>query len=336
MSKNIKQILQTLLFLGLGIFLVWFQINKLSDEGRQHVGDALREANYFWMVLSMVTAFISHYLRAIRWKLLINTIGYQVATKNSFYAVMIGYLVNGLVPRLGEVVRCGALGKKENIPVEKLIGTVVTARIVDLIFMLTIVGATILVQFNLISDFLNERIFSYVRASWEANAQTYMLLLAGGFILFILALFLLNRFIQTANSRFSTKINTIKNGLFEGMRSIFALKEKGRFLIYSTLMWVCYFFMSYFVFFSFDETSKLGFSEGLSVLTTGSLGIVAPVPGGLGSFHYLVSGNLQLYGISEPVGLSYSWLVWVAQFSVIIVVGLLSLFLISRNRKTIV
>lgn len=333
MKKRQKQVVQTILFFSIGIALVYFQIDQLTPNQKQSVIQSIKQANAFWITAAMIIALLSHATRALRWKMLINTTKDKVSFINSFYAVMIGYLANGFLPRFGEVIRCGVLGRKENVQFEKLIGTVLAERLFDLIVMLLIVFLTILVQYQFLYQFLNEELFQPSAKYIHQHQLKFLLFFGSIAVVGLLVYFFMGQILRSISGTIASKWQSVKQSFSEGFSTILQLKNKALFLGYTLLMWVCYFFMSYFVFFSLKETKFLGIDAGLSVLTSGSLALVIPTPGGLGSYHQFVSKTLQLYDVSQSTGISLSWLIWSANFGIILLFGLLSLLLISNLFK---
>lgn len=337
MNKRTKQFLQTLLFFGIGIVLVYFQIKGLSQEEKTAVISSIKQANFLWIFLAAVIGVFSHFIRGVRWKMIIDSTGDTVTKSNAFYAVMIGYLANGFLPRFGEVIRCGVLGKKENIKVEKLIGTVVVERLFDLIVLILVVGTTLFVQYQLLFDFINEKLFRPFSEKFSTGLNDLLLKLS----IFAMAALILSAILYFVSKKIGiwqkvkTKWDSVRHSFTEGFSAILKVKNKGLFVFYSLFIWVCYFLMAYFIFFALDDTKHLGFEAGLSVLTSGSLALLIPTPGGLGSYHQFVSNTLQLYNIPSTAGISLSWLIWSTNFAVILVFGLLSLLLISIKKNKI-
>src|SRR5262245_11479680 len=140
MKKRLFTILQYIFFFALGIFLAWWSIRDLSKNDKSEIKDALNHARYLLIVPVLLVLLLSHYLRGVRWGLLIEPIAHKPANTNSFLSVMIGYLTNLAFPRLGEVVRCTVLARYEKIPVDKLLGTVILERIIDAISLLVVFG----------------------------------------------------------------------------------------------------------------------------------------------------------------------------------------------------
>ena len=332
-TKRQKQILQTLIFFLVGIGLVYFQIKGLSASEKEQIVSSVKQANIFLILGAMVVSVLSHFIRAVRWKQLIKSATENVSTTNSFYAVMIGYLANGFLPRFGEVIRCGVLGRKENIKIEKLIGTVVVERLFDLIIMLIVVALTILVQYEFLFQFLNKNLFQPAIHTFQNNSGKIILILVALVVGSVVAYFALNQFLSKVSSKLADKWESIKHNFTDGFTAILKLDNKPLFVLYSLLMWCCYFLMSFLVIKSLPQSVHLDFQAGLSVLTSGSLALIIPTPGGLGSYHQFVSKTLQLYDLSQATGVALSWLIWSTNFAIILVFGLLSLLLISTSRN---
>src|SRR5215212_10019215 len=154
MKKPILTILQYLFFLGLGIFFVWLSVKDINHEQWLQIKDAIRRAKHWLIVPAFLLLFVAHYSRALRWKILMEPLGYKPSTFNTFAAVMIGYLVNTGVPRLGEVVKCTLLSRYEKLRADKLVGTIVMERAVDVVCLLVVFIAAIIFQGHIIGDFV--------------------------------------------------------------------------------------------------------------------------------------------------------------------------------------
>lgn len=336
MKLNLKKILQTLLFFGIGLFIVYYQINQLSVEEKSSALKAIKGANYYWIFIAFSCAIFSHILRGFRWAMLINTANENVKPRNAFYAVVIGYLVNGFIPRFGEIVRCGVLGKKENVKFEKLVGTVVAERLFDLIMLISVIGITLIIQYDFLYSLINESLLQPFLERLSDSSNNLMIIAAlftGTIIFFFFGFrYLIKK--STIGSRLKERWINFKEMFTEGFNTILKLKNKWwLFITQSIAMWFLYFLMSFLVFKSLDGSKHLGIDAGLSALTSGSLGLLIPTPGGLGSFHEFVSRTLQLYDISEVLGVSLSWLIWSTSFSSILVMGLIAIVLIGINNK---
>jgi len=148
MQKNISSIFKYIFFLGLGFFLVWWQFDKMTALQKSQFGESLHYANYWLLIPIIVLALLSHLSRAVRWKLLMEPMGYKPSIANTFYSLMSGYLLNTFLPRAGEVLRCSLLSRYEKIPMNKLIGTVLVERTFDLSCYVIFIVITILMLIN--------------------------------------------------------------------------------------------------------------------------------------------------------------------------------------------
>jgi uncharacterized protein (TIRG00374 family) len=324
LTKNTKTAIQTVVFLGLGGLLFYLAV---GSQDLPEVWEEIKGADTKWIILSMVCGILSHLARALRWNLLLEPMGYKATTAGSFHAVILGYLVNMGLPRVGEITRPAVLSKLEGIPFNKLVGTVVVERVVDLLFTLLIAVAIFFLQFDLISEFVS----SLFQDTDVGSFQMYGLIIA-----VILAIGIL---IYRKREWFYTlpiigKFKSFIEGLLDGVKTIFHLKRKGLFIFYSLFIWVMYFFMPFFIFYAFSGTAHLGFGAGLTVLLFGTAAMIVPIPGGVGTFEFLVPAALAIYGIAPILGNSYALVTHAIQFIVIIGVGIVSLiYFILKSRK---
>ncbi|NUM32138.1 MAG: flippase-like domain-containing protein [Bacteroidetes bacterium] len=286
----------------------------------------IENANFFWVIIAMVCGLISHLARAVRWKLLLKPLGYNAAISNSFYAVIIGYFSNYLVPRLGEITRCATLSKTDNIPIEKLLGTVFVERIVDLIITAIITFLIVFLQFNLIKDFYNSSIQPLLNTSQTNGINVKIILLVSVVIITLIA-YLFREKIKKL--KVFKKIKSFAVGFSEGIKSILKLQNSLLFIAYSLLIWLMYFATAYFTFFTFQPTSNLSINAGMMVLFLGTVSIILPIPGGIGVFHKLVGSGLVLYGVSESDGITYATISHAVQMIMIFFAGLISMLLIG-------
>lgn len=324
MTKNTKTAIQTVVFLGLGGLLFYLAI---GSQDLPEVWEEIKGADTKWIILSMVCGILSHLARALRWNLLLEPMGYKATTAGSFHAVILGYLVNMGLPRVGEITRPAVLSKLEGIPFNKLVGTVVVERVVDLLFTLLIAVAIFFLQFDLISEFVS----SLFQDTDVGSFQLYGLLIAAVSAIGVL--------IYRKREWFYTlpiisKLKSFIEGLLDGVKTIFHLRRKGLFIFYSLFIWLMYFFMPFFILYAFAGTSHLGFGAGLTVLLFGTAAMIVPIPGGVGTFEFLVPAALAIYGIAPILGNSYALVTHAIQFIVIIGVGIVSIiYFILKSRK---
>ncbi|MCX6277773.1 MAG: lysylphosphatidylglycerol synthase transmembrane domain-containing protein [Bacteroidetes bacterium] len=325
-------LIKFILFLGLGILIIWLSLRGLSSEERNQIIHSFRIANYNWVILTIIMGISSHLLRALRWKLLLEPMNYHPSLKNTFFAVMVGYFANMAFPRLGEVTRCGILTRYENIPFNKSFGTVITERTIDMIMFVALFFLMIFSQVGTIGNYMNIYIYPKMAEKLQ-NPLFSKVFIGSGIALFILFISLIYIFRQKiAASRLAQKILTLIHGFWEGLKSLSLIRQPGLFVFYSLAIWTLYFFMIYVCFFCFPDTSSLSPGAGLSSLVLGSVGIMV-TPGGIGLYPAIIQETLSLYGIVRTTGLALGWISWAAQTGMILLVGGLSLILLSFNKR---
>jgi uncharacterized protein (TIRG00374 family) len=331
MTKKIFGVLQYIFFLGLGIFLLWLTLRK--SDWNSIVSD-LSGASYIYLLPATVMLVVSHFIRALRWKILMEPLGYKPTTTNTFLAVFVGYWANLAVPRLGEVLKCTILGRYEKVPADKLIGTIVAERAIDVCSLAVIMLITVFSQYGLIGNFSKE-LFTKFFTSRTGNFSAYK---AGIFLLILISFFLLFYWVFRRLSHLAIVIKTknIFKGIWQGLTSIRFIKQKGLFFFYSVLIWALYLYSTYMGFFAMQGMSQYGIRGALSALTFGSFGMIIPSPGGIGSYQYAVQQVMILYGVTPEKGLSLGMLIWFAQTGIVIIFGTIAFLILPViNKKKI-
>ncbi|MCF6332936.1 MAG: flippase-like domain-containing protein [Draconibacterium sp.] len=327
MKKIVLKILKFLAFFSLGAFIFWFIYKDLDIDRIKSV--LKNEVKYFWVVVSLVIGLLSHISRTLRWGLMIEPIGHKPRFINTFLAVMIGYLMNMAFPRMGEISRCGVLSKHEKISFTKLIGTVVAERLVDMISLLILLGVVVFSQFGKMLNFIKQNP-EFKEKIYAVFTSPYLIVAV---IVFII-LFLVFRKAFKHTVIFRKIIDILKN-FKEGFISIQSIKKKGWFYFHSIFIWTMYFLMLYSIFFAFDFTRNLGPIAGLTVFVLASFGMVAPVQGGFGAYHFMASEALALYGVAKINGGIFALVAHESMTAMIIVIGIISLlvlpFINQRN-----
>jgi uncharacterized protein (TIRG00374 family) len=315
-SGIIKTLKFTTFFL-LGILIFWM---VYKDQDFDHIKSILsNNVNYFWIVVSLILGLISHVSRTIRWNLMIEPLGRKPKILNTFLAVMVGYLMNLALPRMGEISRCGVLARYEKISFTKLIGTVVVERLVDVLMLLILLLVVILTQFGQVLEFMSNN----PEVNDKLHRVMYSPVLIGGVLIAGFIIWISRRKIK--QSSLMQKIKGIIGQFTEGVKSIRNIDKKGAFIFHSVFIWVLYFLMLYCVFFAFGFTSHLTLLAGLTVFVFGSFGMVAPVQGGIGAWHFMVIEALALYGVTRADGKVFALLAHGSTTVMLIVLGLLGL-----------
>lgn len=293
------------------------------------------KANLFWVLFSAFISVIALISRAYRWKLLIESAGYQPPLNKTLYALMIGYFANLAFPRLGEVTRCGSLSKAAAIPFTSLLGTVIVERVVDVISLVVCILLAAAIEYKRLANFLNDNILQPIieKLTQLLNSPFYItigIILAAAFIYFILYYSK-----KTREKRKESKLFQFVKGLVHGLRSIATLKRPWLFVFHSVFIWALYYLGVYVSLFALDSTADLGFGAALLLLVAGGIAMSAPVQGGIGAYHLLVSQGLMLYGLSQQDGLTFATLLHSLQLLLVIVFGVASLLLLFGGRKNI-
>jgi len=335
-GKNVVSVLQYLFFLGIGFLFLWLGFRNLDLS---EIWTDILKADYGWLLFGLFFAVLSHIARALRWNLLINSLGYKTRLSSTFFSVMIGYMANTAVPRMGEFARCGVLSRKEKIPFNTLFGTVISERVFDLIILILIIFLVIIFQFDLLGNF----VFTAVKPAIDSVFSNIVSLsvFAGAILIFIsLSAYLMWRFKEKIKTlQFYDKVREFIHGLWNGIITIVKMRQKWLFVFYTVVIWLFYIVMVYLPFRMLHETSGLSFIDGATVMALGSLGIVAPVPGGIGAYHYITKVILtELFAVEANAAMSYATISHAGQTILNVGLGAISYLLIgfySRKQKAL-
>jgi len=328
LKDKILSTLKYLVLISVGIILILLAFKGINLED---IFNALQKANWIWLVPTFLFLALSHYIRGLRWNMLIESLGYKTSAFDSFYAVCIGYLVNIAVPRLGEITRCTILSKTQKSPVESLLGTVFLERIIDMLTVLLLLFSLLAFKLDLLGNYfyhLTKPLMDLIIQNWQVCLFGFLLLALGMFI--FIKTWLKNLLAVKALA----KVLGFLRGMGEGMLSIKKLRNPLGFVFYSLLIWALYLFTTIFVFKCLESTRDLGLGEGLAVLIAGGFGMAAPTPGGIGSYHLLVSEVLTLFQISKAEGLAAATLSHGSQTVFLIVLGAFSFLMIFVRKPS--
>ena len=334
MKKKIFKILRFLLFLALALALLYLAFRGV-DAGE--LRNSFVNARYGYVFLYLLIGLISILSRSWRWVIMIEPLNYKVSFWNSFYAVNTGYLANFAFPRLGEIIRCGSLSKAEKIPVDKLFGTVILERVIDMAILTVLLFILVIGRFDYFGNFIKNNIYDpLIERLIESVGGTWILLLIIGSIpVLIIAGYFLFR-ARLSQIGIIQKIKSFIKGILDGLKTIYKLKKRGAFIFHSLLIWICYWLMTYAALFVLPETSQLKLIDALFLLVVGTFGWVVPVQGGIGAYHYMVVLGFTLYKIPREPALTYATLCHGSQMVMLIVLGAISfmmLFAVRRRRS---
>lgn len=290
--------------------------------------DDLKHAHYGYVFASIAMGYAAIISRGLRWKLLLEPLGYRPKTWNSIHAVSALYFVNLALPRAGELARCTSLNQVEDIPVNKLFGTVLLERTIDMVFLMIIVAGAVVVNLGNL-----EQLFALTNSGTSEGGNTILYAGLGILAALVILFFLFRQRIQA--SPLFAKVRDFYSGLKEGFKAIFKMKGRAQaaFWFHSLFIWACYFFMVYIVFFAMAETAHLTIADGLFIMVAASLGIVIPVPGGIGAYHYLVSNAMVVLGFSHEIGLGFATIVHSAQTLMLFGTGAIAMFVLYLERR---
>lgn len=331
MKKSFITIIQYLFFISLGVFFVWLSVKDIEQEQWLQIKDSIRRARHWVVIPVIIMLLLSHYSRALRWKILMEPLGYSPSTFNTFATVMIGYLVNAGVPRLGEVVKCTLLSRYEKLRADKLVGTIVMERAVDVVCLLIVFIAAIIFQGHVIGDFVFNAFGKFFTdKTGHTSIMKLVIGLSGIIIFFLILYFILKRF---GHIDAVSKIKNIIRGILHGLSSIRFIKHKGLFLFHTVLIWVLYLASTTAGIYALQETAHLGIGGGLTTLVMGSVGMIIS-PGGIGAYALVVAKLMKLYGLDEDtIGAALGWLLWSVQTLIILAAGLIFFTLFSYYNK---
>ena len=333
MKHKIFTVLRILLFLGIGCFFIWLFLRNLTPDQKSEILHSIKIANYWWIILAIILGVISHFSRTLRWKMLLEPIGYKPKTYNVFFAVFIGYLANLALPRLGEVSRCGVLTRYEKIPFTKSFGTVITERAIDMSVFALMFFLNIFAQRAILYGYIEKHIYEPLAAKLSPGINFEGSITRISIISLVIILILLILFRRTILlSKPFQKISSMIKGFWLGIISVTKLKNPWLFVFHSLFIWFMYLLMSWVVFLSLPGTRDLGLDAGLSVLLFATIGIIL-VPGGIGIYPTIVVGILLVYNIQETTGYAIGWLIWSAQTIMMLIAGTISLILLPVFNK---
>ena len=325
-KKIIKKVLQVIFPLLLGAFiLIWVY----RDFNFQRVGEVLLGGmDYGWIALSLVFGVFANLFRGWRWKLALEPLNEYPKTVNCVYAIFISYASNLVIPRVGEVTRCGVLSKYDGVSFSKSLGTVVSERMIDTLCVGLITGIVLLLQMPVFATFFAETGTNVERYAEVLTSGHFYLIILCVLAILVLAFFLIR------NIALFAKLKGILQNVWQGIVALKDIKQIPLYIIYTLGIWVCYFLEFYLAFFAFDFSAGLGISAGLVMFVVGTLAVIVPTPNGAGPWHFAVMTMMMLYGVGKEDAGIFALLVHGIQTFLLILLGIYGLLALPFTNKT--
>ncbi|RXG33174.1 lysylphosphatidylglycerol synthase transmembrane domain-containing protein [Leeuwenhoekiella marinoflava] len=319
-KKTLIKLLKVIIPLGIGIILIYYSLSSATEEERAILWENIKQANPFYIVVSLLFGILSHLSRAWRWQYLLEPMGYHPKLANRFMAVMAAYLANLGIPRSGELLRGALLTIYEEVPFEKAFGTIISERIADFFMLLLVVAIAILLQTDTLLEYLNDQNIN------PLYTVAFLAIAVGG-------IWIGFRIVKNAKNGFLHKIQQFMTGLVEGMRSILNMKHKLAFIAHTLFIWVMYVLMFWVIKFTIPEIAEASIGVILAAFVIGSFSI-SVTNGGIGVYPIAIGALFIFFGYSKQGGEAFGWIVWGSQTLLVLVLGALSfLFLPLYNQK---
>lgn len=325
-TETLKSSLKTLLSLLLGLFIIWAMYR---DTNIGELWEIIRSANFGIIAFSLIFGLLGNLLRGLRWELFVNSLGYHPPRASLVYATLGNYAVNFVLPRAGDVWRCGVVSKYDRIPFSRTLETFLVDKVVDIIAGVTVIMLSMLFSIDFfVSYFRDNPQFGKALSHMFSSVWIYLILVA-----MVLAVIVMRTFFR--RTWLMIKIKRFVNTLRYDLRLISGMKEKKRIIIYTILLWFSFYLYFYICFFAFDFTRGLGPMAGLIVFAMTNIGISVPVQGGIGPWHFMVISSLLILGVAEKEALAFAGAVFTIQSVWQILYGLVGVFAMSHVKRKI-
>ena len=309
--------------LGLGILWWMYRGTYWSDFGHY----VLHEMNWWWMLLSLAFGILPQMARAWRWKMALEPLGEHPRRTSCIDAIFMSYAASLVIPRVGEVTRCGTLKTADGVSFTKSLGTVVTERLVDSLLMLLFTGIAFLLQLPMFLRFLKETNTNIGDLLYRFTGTGYIVT----FICLVAAL--IAGFVAIRRFSFFKKGRDMLRDMWEGVLSLRKVRNLPLYLFYSVLIWVGYFLHFYIAFFCFDFTTHLSIGAAFLIFCVGTFAVLVPTPNGAGPWHFAVKTMLVLYGVAETQAIMFALTVHTIQTALVVLLGAFGWARINSKRK---
>jgi conserved hypothetical protein len=328
LKKILHNVLKFLIPLAIGGGILWYLYK--GQDIHQIIQVLHSGIDWWWIVLSLVFAVFSHILRAYRWKQQLKAVNQNPSLNDLTNSVFGNYGVNLIFPRLGELWRCNFVARRQKMPFSVVLGTVVSERIFDVLCIGFVMLFTILSQSHFFFSFFQEHptiIGSLSRIF--ASPLTYLML-----VIFAVVAFLIRKSLM--RSSFMHTISQMLSKLWQGIQTIKTMKHKWFYIFLTFGIWLLYFLNFYVCLYAFDFSKNLGVINGLTLFVMGSLGVIVPVQGGTGPWHFMIIATMVLMGVAETQAATFALIVHAIQQGFVMLLGLYAMVYISvvdRLRK---
>lgn len=309
--------------LGIGILWWMYRGTNWSDFGHY----VLHEMNWWWMLLSLAFGILPQMARAWRWKMALEPLGEHPRRTSCIDAIFMSYAASLVIPRVGEVTRCGTLKTADGVSFTKSLGTVVTERLVDSLLMLLFTGIAFLLQLPMFLRFLKETNTNIGDLLYRFTGTGYIVT----FICLVAAL--IAGFVAIRRFSFFKKGRDMLRDMWEGVLSLRKVRNLPLYLFYSVLIWVGYFLHFYIAFFCFDFTTHLSMGAAFLIFCVGTFAVLVPTPNGAGPWHFAVKTMLVLYGVAETQAIMFALTVHTIQTALVVLLGAFGWARINSKRK---
>ena len=326
-SNSLKYGLQIVIPLSLGGIIFWWMYKDLDFSSAWE--EMKSGMTWSWMLLSLVFGILSHVIRGIRWKLTLAPLQEYPKTVNCIHAIFLSYAANLIIPRVGEVSRCGVLRKYDGTSFSKSLGTVVTERLIDMVFVLLLTGLSILLGAKTFSSFFDETGTNL--SSWKELLTSYSFWIVA---LCTVGVCVLLYFILRRLSFLGRVKDAVKN-VWEGILSLKRVRHFYLFILYTVGIWLCYFLQFYVAMFCFPFTADLGVIAALLMFVVGSIAVVVPTPNGAGPWHFAIITMLTLFGVNREDAGIFALITHGIQTFLLILLGIYAMVVLpfSNNNK---
>lgn len=300
--------------------MIWYIYQSFTPSQLAETKKYFSDANYGFVVLSVVLSVLSHISRAYRWNFMLEPLGYKTKLANNFMAISVAYLMNIFIPKSGEVSRAIILDKYENVPFQKGFGTIISERVVDLLFLLIYTIIALTIKFDVLYDFVVDSI---------PKSTLYVIL--AGIVAVGIAIPL---YVKFSKSNINKKLKDFVIGLKEGVFSILKMRKKGAFIFHTFIIWILYLLSFYAALQALPETSVIPMGTVIIAFVVGSF-TFAFTNSGFGTYPAAIAGILTIFGIAKTAGVAFGWIVWISNIVSVILLGVISLLLLpiyNRNR----